>query len=46
MASTTKLNYDCKAFASVVNYDHKCDTTIWRITKGVFTQAMWGWQFR
>ncbi len=29
MASTIKLNYDPKALASVVNYDHKRDVTIW-----------------
>ncbi len=31
MASTIKLNYDRKALASVINYDHKCDATIWSI---------------
>jgi hypothetical protein len=30
-ASTTKLNYDCKALASVINYHCECDTTIWII---------------
>jgi len=25
MASTIKLNYDCKALASVVNYDHSLE---------------------
>ncbi len=36
--STVKLNYDCKALAcaviyigSVVNYDSKCDVTIWSL---------------
>jgi hypothetical protein len=32
MASTIKLNYDCKALASVINYDRKCDVTIWSVT--------------
>jgi hypothetical protein len=31
MASTIKLNYDRKALASVINYDRKCDATIWLI---------------
>ncbi len=31
MASTIKLNYDPKALASVVNYDHKRDATIWSV---------------
>jgi hypothetical protein len=32
MASTMKLNYDGKDLAIVVNYDCKCDTTIWSNT--------------
>ncbi len=28
MASTIKLNYDCKALTSVVHYKHKCDATM------------------
>jgi hypothetical protein len=31
MASTIKLKYDHKALASVVNFDHKCDATIWSV---------------
>jgi hypothetical protein len=29
MVSTIKLNFDHKALASVINYDRKCDTTMW-----------------
>ncbi len=32
MASTIKLYYDFYVLASVVNYDRKCDATIWSIT--------------
>jgi len=28
MASTVKLNYNHKALASAIKYDHKCDATI------------------
>jgi len=31
MASIIELNYDCKAVASVLNYNRKCDDTIWSI---------------
>ncbi len=31
MASNIKLNYDRKAKASVINYDHTCDGTIWSL---------------
>jgi hypothetical protein len=31
MARTIKLNYDCKALNSVINYDHKHDATIWNV---------------
>jgi hypothetical protein len=31
MATTLKLNYNCKAFASVIDYDCKRDATIWSI---------------
>ncbi len=31
MASALKLNYNCKALASGINYDRKCDATIWSI---------------
>ncbi len=39
MTSTIKLNYNCKALAIVVNYDRKCDATIWNInlTSSSFT---------
>jgi hypothetical protein len=30
IASTIKLNYNCKALASVVNYDHKCGDNLER----------------
>jgi hypothetical protein len=32
MASAIKLNYNCKALASVVNYDHKRDATMWCVS--------------
>ncbi len=31
MASTIKQNYDHRASASVINYDRKCDATIWSV---------------
>jgi hypothetical protein len=31
IASTIKLNYNCKALASVINYDCKRDALIWSI---------------
>jgi hypothetical protein len=31
MASAINLNYNHKAIASVVNYDCKCDATIWSV---------------
>ncbi len=31
MTSTIKLNYPHKALACVINYDHKCDATIWSV---------------
>ena len=31
MANTIKLNYDCKALASVINYDRKHGATIWSV---------------
>jgi len=33
MASTIKLNHDRKALASFINYDRKCDATIWSIPR-------------
>jgi hypothetical protein len=31
MVSTVKLNYDCKALASVINYARKFVATIWSV---------------
>ncbi len=31
MSNTIKLNYNRKVLASVVNYHHKRDTTIWNV---------------
>jgi hypothetical protein len=53
MASTIKLNNDHKALLSVINYDRKCDATIWSITDVLIVQAtgfsfgthsQWGFQ--
>jgi hypothetical protein len=33
MASTVKLNNDCEALPSVINYDRKCDATIWSVNQ-------------
>ncbi len=33
MDSTMKWNCNHEALASVINYDHKCDTTLWTYKK-------------
>ncbi len=40
MASTIKWNYNHDTLAGVVNYDHKCDTTIWTYKKANQVRAM------
>ncbi len=35
MSCTIKLNYDRKDLAGVVNYNRKCDATIWSVNLSI-----------
>ncbi len=48
MASTIKFNYNRKALACVINYDCKCDTTIWSMViydRNMFIKQVTGQRF-